>query len=98
MDYVVTPPGLASDVRKVEVAGRGQASCSSRTPRSGRGRAVDQRRLRPTSAPAHEREVQSVGATRTAAVSEGPACLRLKSLGEVEAAPVPDPRRASSGT
>ncbi|MEJ1107171.1 MULTISPECIES: S8 family peptidase [unclassified Kribbella] len=35
------------------------------------------------------REVQSVGATRTAAVSEGPG---LKSLGDVEAAPVPDPR------
>jgi subtilisin family serine protease len=37
------------------------------------------------------REVQSVGATRTAAVSEGPAG-GLKSLGDVEAAPVPDPR------
>ncbi|MFG1818865.1 S8 family serine peptidase [Kribbella sp. NPDC049174] len=38
------------------------------------------------------REVQSVGATRTAAVSEGPAASGLKSLGVVEAAPVPDPR------
>ncbi|TDD29398.1 peptidase S8 [Kribbella turkmenica] len=38
------------------------------------------------------REVQSVGATRTAAVSEGPAASGLKSLGEAEAAPVPDPR------
>ncbi len=37
------------------------------------------------------REVQSVGATRTAAVSEGPAS-GLNSLGDVEAAPVPDPR------
>ncbi len=38
------------------------------------------------------RDVQSVGATRTAAVSEGPAGAGAKSLGEVEAAPVPDPR------
>jgi subtilisin family serine protease len=38
------------------------------------------------------REVQSVGATRTAAVSEGPAGSGLKSLGRVEAAPAPDPR------
>jgi subtilisin family serine protease len=37
------------------------------------------------------REVQSVGATRTAAVSEGPAG-GLNSLGDVEAAQVPDPR------
>ncbi|MFI7059671.1 S8 family peptidase [Kribbella sp. NPDC050124] len=40
------------------------------------------------------RDVQSVGATRTAAVSEGPAGAAqagLKSLGEVEAAPAPDP-------
>jgi len=39
------------------------------------------------------REVQSVGATRTAAVSEGPA-NGLNSLGDVEAAPVPDPRES----
>jgi len=46
------------------------------------------------------RDVQSVGATRTAAVSEGPvggtakagAQAGLKSIDEVEAAPVPDPR------
>ncbi|GAB2637196.1 S8 family peptidase [Kribbella swartbergensis] len=38
------------------------------------------------------REVQSVGATRTAAVSEGPAESGLKSLGQAEAAPAPDPR------
>ena len=36
------------------------------------------------------RAVQSVGATRTSAVAEGPASAQ--SIGDVEAAPVPDPR------
>jgi subtilisin family serine protease len=40
----------------------------------------------------HGNAVQSVGATRTAAVSEGPA--GTQSVGDVEAAPAPDPRES----
>ena len=96
MNYVVNTKASPGHVRKVEDAVRA-AGGTVITSYTQLGVVVAQSTnadFRTAVRAGHNgREVQSVGATRTAAVSEGPVgTTGLNSVDETDATPVPDPR------